>query len=154
MLESLTRDLRSGTRAGLLGAARRAYGLALAALAVPGAVLGALLLADRAGTTPLGAALALYVLAVALAGWALRRSLHLAAQTDLPARQTALTAAIQAATAPGVVFLLGCTLVRQPLLLAGFWLTAALLHARIWTWLPAWVRDPEPPATNERLPSS
>jgi hypothetical protein len=153
MLEGFTRDLRSGTRDGLLGAARRAYALAVAALTVPGALLGTLLLLGRASPTPRPAALVLYAVAVALALWALRRAGQLAAQPGLPARQTALTAAIQAATAPGVVFLLGCTLIRQPAELAGFWLTALLLHLRVWTWLPAWVREPEPLTTQERPPS-
>ncbi|WP_309570395.1 hypothetical protein [Deinococcus sp.] len=153
MLESFTRDLQSGTRAGLLGAARRAYLLAGAALMVPGVLLGALVATSPSPAVPGLAVMVLYVVAVALGVWALRRALQVAGQSGLPARQAALTAAIQAATAPGVVFLLGCTLARQPLILAGFWITAALLHARVWLWLPGWVREPEP-ANGERLPST
>ena len=44
MLERLTRDLRSGTRDGLIRAARQAYALALGVLAVPGVVLGAIMI--------------------------------------------------------------------------------------------------------------
>ena len=42
MLEPLLKDFRSGTREGLLQAARRAFMLAFAALALPGLPLGAL----------------------------------------------------------------------------------------------------------------
>ena len=156
MLEGFTRDIRSGSRVGLIGAARRAYLLALAALAGPGVLLGVVLALGRPTMTPLLAAVVLYALAAALATWALRRARQAAFQLDRPIRSAALGAAIQAATAPGVVFLLGCTLAHQPVLLAGFWVTAGLLHWRVWSWLPTWVREPEPlvPSQESRLPST
>ncbi|MFC6750203.1 hypothetical protein [Deinococcus aquaticus] len=74
MLDSLTRDLHSGDRAGLLRACRRAYLLALATLALPGLPLGLLLAAVRPLTLgSLGGVLGAALLAAALAGVAAYR---------------------------------------------------------------------------------
>ncbi|MFC3832259.1 MULTISPECIES: hypothetical protein [Deinococcus] len=152
MLERLTRDLRSGTRDGLIRAARQAYALALGVLAVPGVVLGVILLLSAPPQTPGPAVAGLLLLGVGLAAVALYLAYQAARRADLPARQAALTAAIQAATAPGVLLLLGCALLGQPLAVAAFWALALGTYALVWRQLPGWVRDPEP--QDERLPSS
>lgn len=143
MLEALRHDLRAGTRDGLTRAARRAYLLALALLAIPGLVFGTLLLLTRPVPTPPPAFLGLLGLSLGLALLALYFARKAAHRTDWPARQAALTGAIQAATAPGVAFLLGCTALNQPQYLLAFWVLALALHALVWAQLPGWVRAPE-----------
>ncbi|PNY83034.1 hypothetical protein [Deinococcus koreensis] len=144
MLEAIARDFQAGTREGLICAARRAYGLALLALAVPGVVLGGLLWLSGPASTPWPAVAGLLGLGLVLAAGALYLAHQVARRPDLPARQAALTGSIQAATAPGVLFLLGCTLLAQPLALAAFWALALGLHALVWSRLPGWIRTPEP----------
>ena len=148
MLDSLTRDLHSGDRAGLLRACRRAYLLALAALALPGLPLGALLAAvNPAPLTGLGGVLAVTLLAVVLAGVTARLARRAAQSPDLTARQAALTGAIQAATAPGVPFLIGCAFLTSGAALLPLWGVALLAHVLVWRQLPGWLRPERPPAT-------
>lgn len=156
MLDAFAREMKAGTREGLTRAARRAYGLALLALAVPGVLLGLLLLLSEPEGTPWPAVSGLLGLGLALAGVALYLAVQAARRPDLPVRQAALTGSIQAATAPGVLFLLGCTMLAQPLALAAFWVLAVGLHALVWTQLPGWIRVPELKETEpkeEGLPS-
>lgn len=152
MLDAFSRELRVGTREGLIRAARRAYTLSLAALAVPGVLLGGALLLSAPVHTPWPAVVGLLGLGLGLAGLALYLAHQAARRADLPARQAALTAAIQAATAPGVLLLLGCALLGQLLAVAAFWVLALGTYALVWRQLPGWVREPEP--QEERLPSS
>ncbi len=142
MLESFVRDMRSD-RAGLVRAARRAYLLGLAALTLPGAVLGVVLLLARPAPMPFPAVLALLVLALVLALVALRLARTAAGNPEWPARQAALTGAIQAATAPGVPLLLACATLSQGLSVVLFLALAAVMHAVVWTQVPGWVREPD-----------
>lgn len=145
MLNSLLRDVRARSHDGLIRAARRAYLLTLLAVAVPGLPLGLGFLLTHPTPVSLPALLGLLLLAALLSGAALHFARKVANNTDLPAQQTALSGAIQAATAPAVPFLLGCTALAQPLALLLFWALALALHALIWTQLPGWVRQPEAP---------
>ncbi|MFT2720009.1 hypothetical protein ACMT4L_08405 [Deinococcus sp. A31D244] len=148
MLDSLTRDLHSGDRAGLLRACRRAYLLALATLALPGLPLGLLLAAVRPLTLgSLGGVLGAALLAAALAGVAAYLARRSAQAPDLIARQAALTGAIQAATAPGVPFLIGCAFLGSGAALLALWGVALLAHALMWWQLPGWLRPERSPAT-------
>lgn len=142
MLQAFVRDVHAG-RAGLIRAARRAYLLGLVALALPGVVLGGLLVLVRPLSAPLPAVLLLVVLSVALSLVALRMAHTAAKNTELPARQAALTAAIQAATAPGVPLLLACALLSEGLAAGLFVVLAVGMHALVWWQLPGWVREPE-----------
>lgn len=140
MLAAFVRDMRSD-RAGLIRAARRAYLLGLAALALPGVVLGVALLLTRPVAVPFAAVLALLALALALALLALRLARTAANNAELPARQAALTGAIQAATAPGVPLLLACATLSQWQAAGLFLVLAAAMHAVVWMRLPGWVRE-------------
>ncbi|MBB6016074.1 hypothetical protein ACFP9V_14850 [Deinococcus radiopugnans] len=142
MLESLVRDLRSD-RAGLIRAARRAYLLGLAALTLPGLVLGAVLALTRPAPVPFAAVLALLALALVLALVVLRLARRAASTPEVPARQAALTGAIQAATAPGVALLLACATLSQGVSVLLFVVLAAGLHLVVWAQLPGWVREPD-----------
>lgn len=143
MLEAFARDFRAGTRDGLIRAARRAYLVALLALTVPGALLGGLLWLSGPALTPWPAVAGLLVLGLVLAAGTLYLAHQAARRPDLPARQAALTGSMQAATAPGVLLLLGCTMLAQPPALAAFWVLALAVHALVWSRLPGWVRTPE-----------
>lgn len=142
MLEAFVRDVRSG-RDGLVRAARRAYLLGLAALALPGVVLGALLLLTRPVPVPVSALLLLLGVALLLSLGALHFARKAAHNTAQPARQSALTGAIQAATAPGVPLLLACATLSQWLSLVLFLALAAVMHFVVWVQVPGWVREPE-----------
>ncbi|GGR51488.1 hypothetical protein GCM10008959_10930 [Deinococcus seoulensis] len=147
-LDSLTRDLRGGDRAGLLRACRRAYLLALATLAVPGLPLGLLLAAVRPLTLgSVGGVLAATVLAAVLAGVAAYLARRSARDEQLSASQAALTGAIQAATAPGVPFLIGCAFLGSGAALLPLWGVALLAHALVWWQFPGWLRPAQAPAT-------
>ncbi|GAA0504164.1 hypothetical protein [Deinococcus depolymerans] len=142
-LDSLTRDLRGGDRAGLLRACRRAYLLALAALAVPGLPLGLLLAALRPlSPGGLNGVLGAVLLAAVLAGVAAYLARRSARDPDLSAPQAALTGAIQAATAPGVPFLIGCAFLGSGAALLPLWGVALVAHALVWWQLPGWLRAP------------
>jgi Kef-type K+ transport system membrane component KefB len=148
MLHAFAQDVRSG-RAGLIRAARRAYLLAVLALALPAAVLGGLLLLTRPAPVPLPALLVLGGLALALALGALTLARNAAGRTDQPARQAALTGAIQAATVPGVPLLLACATLSQGEAVLLFLGLAAALHLWVWARLPGWVREPEAPVPDD-----
>lgn len=136
------RDMRAD-RAGLVRAARRAYLLGLAALALPGVVLGAALLLTRPAAIPLPAVVALLALALVLGLVVLRLARNAANNPEVKARQAALSGAIQAATAPGVPLLLACATLSQWPAAGLFALLAAVMHAVVWAQLPGWVREPE-----------
>lgn len=142
MLDSFVRDMRSD-RVGLVRAARRAYLLGLMTLTLPGAVLGVVLLLARPAPMPFPAVLALLVLALVLALVALRLARSAAGNTEVPARQAALTGAIQAATAPGVPLLLAYATLSQGLSVGLFLILAGVMHAIVWTQVPGWVREPD-----------
>ncbi|OOV14857.1 hypothetical protein [Deinococcus sp. LM3] len=147
VLDAVTRDLHAGDRAGLLRACRRAYLLALAALVLPGLPLGLLLAAVRPLTlSSLGGVLGAVLLAAALAGVAWYLARRSAQAPDLSARQAALTGAIQAATAPGVPFLIGCAFLGSGAALLALWGVALLAHALVWWQLPGWLRAEPAPA--------
>ncbi|WP_291430406.1 hypothetical protein [Deinococcus sp.] len=147
-LDSLNRDLQAGDRAGLLRACRRAYLLALATLALPGLPLGLLLAALRPLTlSGLGGVLGAALLAAVLAGVAAYLARRSARDPDLSARQAALTGAIQAATAPGVPFLIGCAFLGSGAALLSLWGVALLTHALVWWQLPGWLRPAQPTGT-------
>lgn len=148
MLEAFVQDVRAG-RPGLIRAARRAYLLAVLALALPAAVMGGLLLLTRPAPVPLPALLTLGGLALALALGALTLARNAARRTDQPARQAALTGAIQAATVPGVPVLFACATLSQGWALLLFLAIAAALHLWVWTRLPGWVREPEAPVLDD-----
>lgn len=142
MFQTFAADVRAD-RAGLLRAARRAYLLGLAALTLPGVVLGAALALTRPASIPFPAVLALLALALGLGLVALRLARTAANNPELPARQAALTGAIQAATAPGVALLLACATLAQGWVAGLFLLLAAALHVVVWARLAGWVREPE-----------
>lgn len=147
VLDAVTRDLHAGDRAGLLRACRRAYLLALTALVLPGLPLGLLLAAvNPAPLTGLGGALAVTLLAAILAGVTARLARRAAQNPEGPARQAALTGAIQAATAPGVPFLIGCAFLGSGAALLALWGVALLAHALVWWQLPGWLRAEPAPA--------
>ncbi|GGL10486.1 hypothetical protein [Deinococcus radiotolerans] len=141
MLDTLTRDLRAGTRTALLRAARRAYLLALGALAVPAVLIGTVLLLSPAQPDR-AAAVILWAVAVALGLGAFVLARRAAHRADLSAPQAALTGAIQASSAPGVPLLLACAFAGTPLLGLSLLITGALLHLLVWRQLPGWVREP------------
>ena len=127
----------------LLAALRRAYALNLAVLAVPGLLLGVPLgLLSVPPTSPpalLGLAVAAAVCALLALGLAQRRVG--AAQPGTPqGRDAALSAAIQAASAPAAPLLMACTALRSPLsalallllALLGWWAGGWLLKR--WAW--------------------
>jgi uncharacterized membrane protein YfcA len=142
MLDGFVRDMRAD-RAGLVRAARWAYLLGLMALTLPGAVLGVVLLLARPAPMPFPAVLALLVLALILSLVALRLARTAASNAEVPARQAALTGAIQAATAPGVPLLLACATLSQGLSVGLFLILAGVMHAVVWTQVPGWVREPD-----------
>lgn len=127
LIEPLLLDLREGTLAARRRAAGRAYRLAFGVLAAPGVVLGAAYaLLGQPALLPVAVVLGLAVLAAGVAGGALWLAGRTARATDLPPVQAQVGAAIQAASAPAVPFLFGCSLLTQPLAaLALFALAAA-----------------------------
>ncbi|CAM3862495.1 hypothetical protein [Deinococcus frigens] len=142
MLETFVRDVR-GSRDGLMRAARRAYLAGLLALALPGVVLGAVFALTGPAPVPVSALLVLVGLALVLSLGALHFARKAAHTTEQPARQAALTGAIQAATAPGVPLLLACATLSQWLAVALFVVLAGAMHVLVWAQLPGWVREPE-----------
>ena len=144
MLEPLLKDFRSGTREGLLQAARRAFMLAFAALALPGLPLGALyaVLGRPARLDWLEGAV-LLGLAATLGGLTLHLAQRAAREPGQKPPQAALTAAIQAATAPAIPFLLGCAFLTQPLALLAFWAVAYALFTAARSRLAGWVKAPQ-----------
>ncbi|MDB5044269.1 MAG: hypothetical protein JWQ08_319 [Deinococcus sp.] len=140
MLQALAQALNSGEGADLLRAARRAYTLAFTALAVPGLPLGALYLLTRPAPTPPAGVVGLVLVALILAGAALYLARRAARDPLLPPRRTALSAAMQAGTAPAVPFLLGCATFSQPAIAAGLWVLAAVLYAAAWRLIADWMR--------------
>ncbi|GGM07597.1 hypothetical protein [Deinococcus aerophilus] len=142
MLEALIQEMRAG-RAGLIRAARRVYLWALLALALPGAVLGGLLVWTRPVPVPLPALLILGGVALGVSLVALTLARYAARKKDQPAHQAALTAAIQAATVPGVPLLLACATLSQGWAVLSFLILALILHLWVWKQLPDWVRGPE-----------
>jgi len=139
MLEAFARELRAGTPADLTRAARRAQAVAFIALAAPGLPLGGLYLLTRPAPLSLPWMGALVGLAALLALLALRLAHGAARDPRIPAPQVTLNAAMRAATAPGVPFLLGCAFLGQPDALAALWLVAALAFRVAWTRVPGWV---------------
>ncbi|UQN07344.1 hypothetical protein [Deinococcus sp. QL22] len=140
MLKALAQDLSSGQGADLLRAARRAYTLAFVTVAAPGLPLGALYLLTRPMPTPPAGIVGLVVVALALACAALYLARRAARDPLLPPRRTALSAAMQAGTAPAVPFLLGCATFSQPAVTGGLWMLAAVLYALAWRLIAGWMR--------------
>ncbi|MFC4638130.1 hypothetical protein [Deinococcus hohokamensis] len=143
VVQALARDLQAGTRPSLLSAARRTYGLALVALGLPGLPLGGLYLLTGPAPLPLWALLAVAGLGAVLAVFALRLAAQAARDPLLSPARAALMAAIQAAAAPGTVFLLGCALLSDLRGLALLWTLALFLTWAGWQKLAGWVRDPQ-----------
>lgn len=144
MLEPLLKDVRSGTHEGLLQAARRAFTLAFAALALPGLPLGALYaVLGRPPRLDWPEVAGLLVLAATLGALTLHLAQRAAREPGQKPPQAALTAAIQAATAPAIPFLLGCAFLTQPLALLGFWALGSALFVVARSRLAGWVRAPE-----------
>lgn len=146
MLDALLTDFRAGTREGLLRAARRAFALAFGVLALPGLPLGALY-AGLGHPQPLDwpVLLGLFALAAVLGVFALHLARRAAREPGQPVGRAALSAAIQAGTAPAVPLLLGCACFAQPPALLAFWLLAAALYAFGRGQLPGWVQEPSSP---------
>lgn len=140
MLDAFARELRAGTPADLVRAARRAQALAFLVLALPGLPLGTLYLLTKPAPLPPTGVAALGLLAALLAWIALRLARRAARDPGQSPSRTALGAAMQAAPAPGVPFLLGCALFAQPAALALLWLVAALAYFLAWNSVPGWVR--------------
>ncbi|MFC4426703.1 hypothetical protein ACFOZ9_10790 [Deinococcus navajonensis] len=143
MLQQLTHDLQEGTRPALLRAGRRAYGLAFVALGFPGLPLGLAHLLTGPAPLPFWAPLVLAILGVALAAVALRLAGQAARDSTVSAGRAALTAAIQAAAAPGTMFLLGCGLLADVRGLALLWALTLVTAWTGWRQLAGWVRDPQ-----------
>ncbi|WP_291426376.1 hypothetical protein [Deinococcus sp.] len=150
MLEALARDLQ-GSPEQLRGAARRAFHLAFAALAVPGAVLGLLYALTQPPPYPLPGVAGLGVVALVLGGAALYLAKQSGRDPRLTATQAGLTCAMQLASAPAVAFLLGCAALRQWQALALLWGLALALYLYARTQLPQLVR-PEPRSIATALP--
>lgn len=143
LLQPLAQDLRAGTRPALLRAARRVYALAFVALALPGLPLGGLYHLTAPPPVPLWAVLVLTALGVGLAALATRLAARAAHDPALSPDRAALTAAIQAASAPGSAFLVGCGLLGDALGMALLWTLALATAWAGWTQLAGWVRDPQ-----------
>ncbi|GAA5513866.1 hypothetical protein Dcar01_02614 [Deinococcus carri] len=141
MLDAFARDLRGGTPADLTRAARRAQMVALAVLALPGLPLGGLYLLTRPAPLPLPWVAALGLLAAGLALLALRLARGAARDPQPPPPRRALAAAIQAAPAPAIPFLLGCAFLAQPAAWAVLWGVAVLAGVVAWASVPGWVRE-------------
>ncbi|UBV43077.1 hypothetical protein LAJ19_02300 [Deinococcus taeanensis] len=128
MLEGVARDLRAGDAGSLTRAARRSFTLTFLVLAAPGVPLGGLLALVRPLTLRSPGWLAGVVL---LAGLLAAAALYLARRTardaGLPEPQRTLAAAMQAATAPAVPFLIGCAFLRSPGVVALLWVVAGAL---------------------------
>ncbi|WP_034386531.1 hypothetical protein [Deinococcus sp. YIM 77859] len=144
MLEAFVRELRAGTPAELTRAARRAQVFAFLVLAAPGLPLGALYLLTRPAPLPPSWVAALVLLGALLAWVALRLAHQVVSDAVQPPARRVLTAAIQAATAPAVPFLLGCVCLHQPAALAALWLVAALAYAAARARIPGWVKAAQP----------
>lgn len=128
MLDALTRDLRGGDAAGHLRAARRAHLLAFLTLAAPGLPLGALLALLRPlRVEGLATQAGVLLLVTLLAGVAWHLARRTARDETLPVPQRALAGAMQAATAPGLAFLVGCAFLAAPLFAALLWTFALIL---------------------------
>ncbi|ABF46420.1 hypothetical protein Dgeo_2126 [Deinococcus geothermalis DSM 11300] len=140
MLDAFARELRTGTPADLIRAARRAQALAFLVLALPGLPLGVLYWLTQPAPVPPSGIAALGLLAALLAGAALRLARRAARDPLQAPSRAALGAAMQAAPAPAVPFLLGCVLFGQPAALALLWLVAVLTYLLAWYSVPGWVR--------------
>ena len=85
----------------------------------------------------------LLVLAATLGGLTLHLAQRAAREPGQKPPQAALTAAIQAATAPAIPFLLGCAFLTQPLALLAFWAAAYALFTAARSRLAGWVKAPQ-----------
>lgn len=141
MLEALARDLHTGAPGDLTRAARRAQGLAFAALAAPGVPLGLLYLLTRPEPLAPAWVAALTLLGAVLALVPLRLARDAARDPSVPPARAALTAALQAGTAPAVPFLMGCACLAQPAAVLALWGVAALAYALARAGVPGWVRE-------------
>ncbi len=139
MLEALARDLQ-GSPEQLRGAARLAFHLAFAALAVPGAVLGVLYALTRPAPYPSSGVIGLGAVALLLGGAALYLARQSGRDPRLTPTQAGLTCAMQLASAPAVAFLLGCAALHQWQALALLWGLALALYLYARTQLPQLVR--------------
>lgn len=136
---TFARDLRAGP-AGLARASRRAFHLALLALSVPGLPLGALYLLSGPAPYP-AAAWGFAALGLGLGLLALRLARQAARDMQGgPPGRAALTAAMQAASAPAIPFLLGCAALHQPLAWGLCWAAAAALYGLARMQLPTYAR--------------
>lgn len=137
---AFARDLRAGP-ARLARASRRAFHLALLALSVPGLPLGALYFLSGPAAYPVAAAWGFAALGLGLGLVALRLARQAARDVQGgPPGRAALTAAMQAASAPAIPFLLGCAALHQPLAWGLCWAAAAALYGLARTQLPAYAR--------------
>ncbi|MBZ9752626.1 hypothetical protein K7W42_17425 [Deinococcus sp. HMF7604] len=142
MLEQFGQDLKTGSRAGLLRAARRAYLLALLVLAVPSVGVGAAQWLSGQSELPLGAAVVLAGLAAGLGLMAYLLARRAAQNTQWPAPQAALTGAFQLAGVPGVPLLLAGAFAPAWGLALFLLVLAAGGHLLAWASLDRWVRSP------------
>lgn len=145
MLQSISSDVQAGTRDALVRAARRAYTLAFLALAVPGLPLGGLYLLTRPGALPLSAVLGLGGMGIGFAAAAFWLAGRAARDPALPPARAALTAAMQAASAPGIAFLLGCALLHDLRGVVLLWALALCAYLLGYGQLAGWVREPQTP---------
>ncbi|GGJ79305.1 hypothetical protein [Deinococcus aquiradiocola] len=143
MLAPLQRLGDAPRRAALLGALRRAYLLALAALAVPGLLIGVPFGVTSSPAPNSAALLGLGASALVCAALALGLA-HRKARPAVPGtpegRDLSVQAAIQAASAPAVPLLMACTQLRSPLTLLALLALTLLALAVGWASLTLWAR--------------
>lgn len=154
MLERWARDLRQGGRPGLIRASRLALTVSFLAMAVPGLLLGALLTLDHRSVMPVEARFGLLLIGVVLAAVALQLAVRAVRNKTVTAEQATLTGAFQAGSAPGVVFLLGCTMLSYPAFMLLFWAFSGLLFWLVWRQYPGWIRMPKTQHTHTESAAS
>ena len=153
MLRPLANLGDTPTRPRLLAALRRVYALNLALLGLPGLLIGVPLGLFTSAHPSLWALLGLSVAGMLCAILALALAQH-KAKTAIPGtpegRDLALSAAIQAASAPAAPLLMACTALKEPLSLLAL-LTLALLSGLAgWLLLGLWAGKV---GTDERVSS-
>ncbi|GGR02532.1 hypothetical protein [Deinococcus ruber] len=141
MLRSLTNLGDTPTRPHLLAALRRLYALNLALLGLPGLLIGVPLGLFTPAWSSLPALVGLCVagLLCAVLALALAQQKMKAAIPGTPeGRDLAMSAAIQAASAPAAPLLMACTTLKEPLSLLAL-LTLTLLSGLVgWLLLGLW----------------
>lgn len=136
MLRPLANLGDAPTRPRLLSALRRVYALNLALLSVPGLLIGVPLGLFTPAHSSLWALLGLSVagLLCAVLALSLAQQKAKAATPGTPeGRDSVMSAAIQAASAPAAPLLMACTALKEPLSLL------ALLALTLLSWLAGWL---------------